>query len=195
MELRKCSLCKEKLELSPKNFHRNKTEVGGLDYRCKPCKLSHYQNNKEKYKENSKNWQSNNPKKTKHIIKKYRQSEKGIANRKKYRKKEYDLKYNKDMEWTLYRTIRIRLHHALKNNFKSGKTLELLGCSIKEYLLYLESQFTKDMDWENYGIYWEIDHIKPLSKGGSFHYTNTQPLTVHANRSKSNKYEELSNLS
>ena len=48
------------------------------------------------------------------------------------------------------------------------------------------------MSWENYGIYWEIDHIKPLSKGGSFHYKNTQPLTIPANRSKSNKYEKLS---
>ncbi len=33
----------------------------------------------------------------------------------------------------------------------------------------------------------EIDHIHPLSKEGSFHYTNTQPLTVKDNRIKSNK--------
>jgi 5-methylcytosine-specific restriction endonuclease McrA len=59
-------------------------------------------------------------------------------------------------------------------------------------LSYLESQFTTDINWENYGIYWEIDHIKPLSKGGSFHYTNTQPLTISENLSKSNSDEELS---
>ena len=44
------------------------------------------------------------------------------------------------------------------------------------------------MNWDNYGSYWEIDHIKPLSKGGSFHYTNTQPLTVKENRRKGAKY-------
>lgn len=187
MELRKCSLCKEELELSSKNFYKNKHEVGGFDYRCKPCKKTHYQTNKEKYKETSKNWQLNNPDKVKSITKKYRQSEKGITTRKKYRKEEYDQKYGKDMEWTLSRNIRIRLHHALKNNFKSGKTLELLGCSIKEYALYLEQRFDKNMNWGNYGTYWEIDHTIPLSKGGSFHYTNTTPMIIAENRSKSNK--------
>ena len=43
------------------------------------------------------------------------------------------------------------------------------------------------MNWGNYGTYWEIDHTFPLSKGGSFHYTNTQPLTIEENRSKGNK--------
>ena len=83
--------------------------------------------------------------------------------------------------------MRIRLNHALKNNFKSGKTLELLGCSIKEYSVYLEKQFDKNMNWGNYGTYWEIDHTIPLSKDGSFHYTNTTPMTVSENRSKNNK--------
>ena len=42
------------------------------------------------------------------------------------------------------------------------------------------------MNWDNYGKMWEIDHIFPLSRGGSFHYTNTQPLTILENRTKSN---------
>lgn len=187
MELRTCSMCREELELSSKNFYKNKNEVGGFDYRCKSCKKTHYQNNKEKYKENSKNWLSNNPDKVKSINKKYRQSKKGIITRKKYRKEEYNNKYGKDIKWTLSRNVRIRLNHALKNTFKSGKTLELLGCSIQEYSLYLEKQFDENMNWDNYGMYWEIDHTIPLSKGGSFHYTNTTPMTISENRSKSNK--------
>ena len=43
------------------------------------------------------------------------------------------------------------------------------------------------MNWENWGIYWEIDHIIPLNKGGTFHFSNTQPLTITNNRKKSNK--------
>jgi 5-methylcytosine-specific restriction endonuclease McrA len=43
------------------------------------------------------------------------------------------------------------------------------------------------MNWDNYGVDWEVDHIHPLSKGGSFHYTNTQPLTIEENRSKGDK--------
>ena len=62
-----------------------------------------------------------------------------------------------------------------------------MGCNYETYKQHLESLFTDEMNWGNYGDYWEIDHILPLSKGGSFHYTNTQPLTVLENRKKGNK--------
>lgn len=187
VKLRKCSLCKLELELTSVNFYRNKNEVDGFDYRCKKCKLNHYNSNKETYKTNSLNWQKNNPEKNFITQKKYKQSEKGVATRKKYRKKEYDQKYGVDIEWTLLRNLRTRLRHALKKEFKTGKTIELLGCSIQEYTLYLEKQFDKNMNWNNYGTYWEIDHTIPLSKGGSFHYSNTTPMKISENRSKSNK--------
>jgi len=185
MELRKCSLCKKELELSSKNFYKNKYEVGGFDYRCKQCKLTYYQNNKEKSKKNSKNWQINNPNKFKSINEKYRRSEKGISTQKKYKKKEYTQKYGKDIKWTLSRNIRTRFNQALKNNFKSGKTLELLGCSLTELKLWLEQQFLPEMSWDNHGVIWEIDHIKPCAsfdltdteqQKECFHYTNLQPL-------------------
>ena len=72
---------------------------------------------------------------------------------------------------------------------KTDRTIEFLGCSSKEWVVYLEKQFNSNMNWENYGTYWEVDHIVPLSKGGSFHYTNTQPLSVTENRSKGNRVE------
>jgi hypothetical protein len=187
VKLRKCSLCKLELELISINFHKNKNEVDGFDYRCKKCKLIHYNSNKETYKTNSLNWQKNNPEKNSLTQKKYKQSKKGVTTRKKYRKKEYDQKYGVDMEWTLLRNLRIRLRNALKKEFKSGKTIELLGCSIEEFKLHLEKQFDKNMTWENYGTYWEVDHIQPLSKEGSFHYTNTQPMHFSENRSKGNR--------
>jgi hypothetical protein len=49
------------------------------------------------------------------------------------------------------------------------------------------------MSWDNWGPYWEIDHILPLSSFNlntlleqkkAFNYKNTQPLTIHENRSK-----------
>lgn len=69
-------------------------------------------------------------------------------------------------------------------------TIKYLGCTFNEYSEYLENQFDGDMSWENYGEYWEIDHIIPLSKGGSFHYTNTQPLVIEKNRKKGNSLEK-----
>ncbi len=35
---------------------------------------------------------------------------------------------------------------------------------------------------------WEIDHLKPQSKGGTDHLNNLQPLKTSDNRKKSNKY-------
>ena len=78
-------------------------------------------------------------------------------------------------------------------------TEKYLGCSLENYKLYLESLFTSEMSWSNYGRkggYWEIDHIRPTTSfdltkeeeiKAAFHYLNTQPLPISENRSKSNK--------
>jgi hypothetical protein len=86
----------------------------------------------------------------------------------------------------LLHQLRSRVNQYLKKG-NQDKTIDFLGCSIKEWVAYLEKQWDDNMTWENHGIYWEIDHIYPLSKGGSFHYSNTQPMEVIENRKKSNK--------
>jgi hypothetical protein len=117
----------------------------------------------------------------------YKRKPWGDGNNKEYKNK----RYKEDIEFRLKVQLRNRVNQYLKKGDKE-KTIDFLGCSITKWKLHLEEQFDPNMNWENHGIYWEIDHIKPLSKGGSFHYKNTQPLTILANRSKSNKYEELS---
>ena len=73
-------------------------------------------------------------------------------------------------------------------------TLNYLGCTIQELYLHLEKQFTPEMNWDNYGSYWHIDHIIPLSAAKNdkhiyelSHYTNLQPLEAKENLSKNNK--------
>jgi hypothetical protein len=87
--------------------------------------------------------------------------------------------------------IRKRIYSYIKN--KSNKSIEYLGCDVNFYLKYLESQFTTDMNWDNYGTYWEIDHIKPLFTFDftnhifikeAFNYKNTRPLQISENRSR-----------
>lgn len=48
-----------------------------------------------------------------------------------------------------------------------------LGYGHDELRSHIESQFTKEMNWSNRGIVWEIDHIKPISK-----FTNNEPPQV-----------------
>lgn len=95
-------------------------------------------------------------------------------------------KRRKDPKTKLKEALRARIYNSMKD-YKDRSTLKYLGCSIDQYKNHLEKQFTSKMTWDNWGTYWEIDHIIPLSKGGSFHFSNTQPLTKTENRTKSNK--------
>ncbi len=78
----------------------------------------------------------------------------------------------------------------VKRTIREGKLIgtckQYLGCSAQEVKLYIESKFTEDMTWDNWGYSgWHLDHIKPfckfdLSKETSLkvvgHFTNLQPL-------------------
>jgi hypothetical protein len=81
--------------------------------------------------------------------------------------------------------IRSLIRNSLKRGFsdKSKKTIEILGCSFDEFKLHIESQFDENMNWENQGSYWHMDHIIPISSAETEedvyrlnHYTNFQPL-------------------
>jgi hypothetical protein len=101
-----------------------------------------------------------------------------------------------DLAFRLRGILRHRVWSALKNNTKSAKTMELIGCSIEYLMGYLEAKFVPGMSWQNYGS-WHVDHIKPcatfdLSKPEEqrkcFHYTNLQPLWEGENLTKGGKY-------
>lgn len=95
------------------------------------------------------------------------------------------------------RSLRSRVRAAINGSNKSAATLELLGCSVESLRLHLEERFVEGMSWENYGVVWHIDHIRPcasfkLSDPGQqkqcFHYSNLQPLFAADNLRKGDKY-------
>ena len=133
--------------------------------------------------------------------KKWNEYQKRTGQNKKHNK----LKRQTDIQWKLKANLRGRYLDALKRHTSGGKVnkhhsaIDLLSCSIEFYKQYLEQQFKPDMNWENHGMLWEIDHIKPCvafdltdpkQQQECFNYTNTQPLYYSDNRSKKDKYEE-----
>jgi hypothetical protein len=95
--------------------------------------------------------------------------------------------------------LRNRINLALCGKNKSESTMQLLGCTIPELLLYLELQFCVGMNWDNHGKDgWHIDHIRPCAsfdltdpeqQRKCFHYSNLQPLWAADNIRKGAKWQ------
>ena len=73
------------------------------------------------------------------------------------------------------------LRRTMRNNLKRYMAIAMGESNIAEV-------HTLSMGWENYGL-WHIDHIMPLSKGGTNHYSNLQPLWAEANLQKNDKWD------
>ena len=113
-------------------------------------------------------------------------------------KREYDRKRRKDPKHRLDRNTSRVISLSL-NGKKAGQRWEkLVGYTLEDLVKHLEKQFDAKMNWGNYGLYWWIDHIRPIS---SFKYenpgdrkfkecwalNNLRPLERTANQKKSNK--------
>jgi hypothetical protein len=91
-----------------------------------------------------------------------------------------------------------RLKNRLLNKNKKS-TFDILGYSVDQLKILLESKFQPGMSWNNYGE-WEIDHITPdswfeynsmedVGFKNSWALDNLQPLWKEDNASKGNRYE------
>lgn len=123
-----------------------------------------------------------------------------IENKEHYTKKAREYNMKRRIEDPLFK-MRGNIRNLIKNSFlrkftkKSKKTIEILGCDYDFFNEYIMSLFDQYMTTENYGTYWEIDHIEPISNAITIddiirlnHYSNLRPLKKEDNRSKGNKY-------
>jgi hypothetical protein len=217
--MKKCSTCKqEKLfEL----FSKNKSIKDGYSHICKSCFKEFYYNNKIKlsnrskiyYKENKETYllkvkkykldnkeiikQKNKEyrEKNKEKIKKYREENREILS--KYSTEYFYKRKQVDSLFKLKCSIKTNICGAFKrgtNQFKkTARTEEILGCTIEEFIKYIESKFTEGMTIDNHGE-WHLDHINPLALATTEeevvclnHYTNFQPLWAIDNLIKGSK--------
>jgi len=119
-----------------------------------------------------------------------------------------NIKYSKNKKPRVFKT---RLHKngfskmcasqrkRIKDNGGAGAWWrDCLGMSsLKDFKEYIESQFSGEMSWHNYGSVWQLDHIKPCaafyfsSKESfyeCFHYSNVRPLLSEENHLKSDSF-------
>lgn len=154
--------CKCKLWLDELNYNKDKGKSDGLSTQCKFCanknSKKYYQEHKEQklkyqHKYREQNTEEINRKKKEHY---YRNQDRiNTERREKY------LKYKDNAKYKLNRAISKAVYEALKGAKSEQHWEDLVNYSIQDLKEHLESQFTSEMSWDNFGNYWEIDHIVP----------------------------------
>jgi len=154
---------------------------------CKEC-------NKQKLYE----WRENNKERFLQICKNYRDK----GDKKELRNTNRRTKYWNDVQERLTQTYRNRVRFCVKQKYFPKNThIEyetLLGCNWDVLAKWLEFNMKPEMNWENYGSYWHIDHVYPCSlfdfsveqnRNACFNWTNLTPLEGIENIKKSNKLD------
>jgi len=215
-KMKRCCKCKIEKEIS--EFGKLKNSPDGFRYDCKLCRKTYRVNNRNIINDKLKNYYLENKETLTVQNKKYREENKTKINeqRKEYRNrpevKEHVKLKNKeylpvkkqqikekrlsDKNFQISEILRSKIHKILKN--KPTSYQNILGCDMEFFKKWIEFRFENDMNWDNLGNTWQIDHILPINKFDfsdenniklCFHWTNLQPLTTYENRSKSDKLQ------
>ncbi len=162
--------------------------------RLREKKLEYSRSHSKEAVERVRKWRKENPgKPNEYSRKSYRKN--------KRKKLDYGNAYNRkrrasDPNWRLRKNLSVGIANALKGRWKSKATMQLLGCSLEDFWIHLESKFEPGMTRENYGKVWHVDHIMPSSifdltksehQKRCFHFSNLQPLFGAENVSKKDK--------
>lgn len=189
--------------------NREKLRLSKIEYRSNP-------ENREKLYIAAKKWLEEHPdakasytEKEKQKVKTGYQRLMMLRNKNKYsrdhsriaaRNEKARLRVAKNPQINKSNKLRCNLYKCLTRERTTDRfCLKHIGCTKQQLRCHLQSKFTEGMTFENYGQYWELDHIKPLSLFDltnddqymlASHYTNIQPLWRLDNLLKSNKYIE-----
>lgn len=148
--------------------------------------------NKELKKKTNKAWRES--KEGKAYIKIYRELYKPRRNENNKERLKNDPMYK------ISQNVRCRIYDQLKQNGqRRTKKIKYLGTSGYFYHKWLESQFDDNMNWNNYGSYWVLDHVKPVASYDltieqqiyeCFDWKNTRPFEKGENGSKGDTVDE-----
>lgn len=147
---------------------------------CKSCErklsLERYQKNREKLIEKNKQYKANNKDKVNKTRREYTKS-----------------LLSSDPIERVKRNMKSLISLKIK---KTRHTGDYLGADMETIVKWFEFNFTSEMSWDNYGSYWQIDHVIPISlfdltsdseMSIAFCWMNLMPLEKMTNNKKSNK--------
>lgn len=213
--MKKCTSCGENKSLG--EFAKRTDGRNGLRSDCRECqgevKRKWYENHKEEVKEKTKRWKTENAERVRELCR-MRYAESSEVEREKRRKwiinnpekardiyKRRNTKVRGTIKGRLSSNISTAMRISLRES-KGGRHWEdLVGYTVEQLKIHLGRRFKHGMTWGNYGSFWHIDHIVPIS---AFNYetpddidfkkcwslNNLQPLEAVDNWSKNNKLDK-----
>jgi hypothetical protein len=181
-----CKYCDQQVELALFRHNRKK---------CKNCEKKYGRNYRKSVigATKAKIWSLNNKETHKKL-----QSDWAKNNRQHLNNK-YNTRYHNDFQFK----VRKLCHKHLINNLnKNSSTMKYFSCDIELFTKWLEYCFTDEMNMNNHGSYWHLDHVIPISLFDltkpeevylCFHYLNYMPLKAKDNIIKQNNiiYSQL----
>jgi hypothetical protein len=183
-----CTKCGKVKSLT--DFSVKKTAKDGRVAHCRRCgvdrSMAWHNANKERAHARSRAWRADNPARVKDYNRQQYADNKdhhrerfakwvaaNPARRRDYMRGWYDENPGKHKQYNDARaTPQHRLENAIRcriwcgivgGSKKERRTFDLLGYTSQELRAHLERQFNGRMSWDNYGVFWHVDHIVPLA--------------------------------
>ena len=190
-----CTQCEEFKLLTQKV--RNEKGRGEM---CKDCYPNYVkQRKKERHEREYKAYY--NKTRAKQIAKSIKWN-KNNPERRAVHRKQYRERHKNEPQFRIKENLGGRLRKLVHKD--GDRFVDFIGCSVDFLKEWLEYNFTAKMNWDNYGSYWEIDHIRPLESFDlvnkeqcleCWNWSNLAPLPGEENERKSDKiYENIINF-
>jgi hypothetical protein len=206
-----CNCCKAEKEFSKFIYRKDNNTYKGICKECNNAKVRERYNNSEEERIKKALYRKENKEHRIELNKKYyyQDIEKGrVKGRRIYSKNKEEVNTRRrlvhaeriktDPRYRVAKNMRRRINHVLRGKIKSGKTIELLGCSPEEFIIYLTPLLKPGMTIDKISTdEIHLDHIIPIcmfdlldeeQQRKCFHYTNYQPLWAVENLSKNRRY-------
>lgn len=190
MDVKICKYCSVEKPLSSFRKMKGKNGKEYVGHKCRECRNKKQSEWWDKNTELHKEYRQKNAKKIKKQTSAYKKTYRQTKHGKEMIRAGHTRRYYNPN--TNFKSI--KNHRSRMSRFLKGELLvcEEIGCNLQNFKDWLEFNFTNEMNWGNYGIYWNIDHTLPLTelKDELTSWKNIFPMKADANSAKHDKIND-----